>query len=208
MKRGYSALGIMFLVVFIACAGCTRQGEDTGGRPVEPGGVPVKPIGQGPKKPGADDAALLVKGKEDVKKLYATFAESFQAALSKGDTADALRERVELAEKTRRDALVLSATIADPDGVRFLVDLSERLERYRDMAQDHMKTLDEVTRLRNEGARLDERMKPLPDKERAPLLAEYNAIVTRHNSLVKGKLADERAALDAASRELVSLKFK
>ncbi len=205
-----SAVLLSLLAVVILVSGACSRHEESGSPPpvaspgVAGGTQPSKVLQDQP--PGAVRGADEQAARKTARESYEAFSESFRATFGAGDTADALRERVNLAEKARLEFLMLSVQMKEPAEKKFFLDLCERLETYRDMAERHITTLEDARRIREEGEALKERMKSMPDKEKAKAMEEYNHLVDRHNSLVTGSLAEERKGLEELASELVSLK--
>lgn len=138
--------------------------------------------------------------------VHREFVTAFSETLKDGDTEEALRERMDLADRTRLNGMMLRSDLSDPDAGAFLVRFTDLLQRYIDLAARHLVTLDEVSGLHARGKEMQARIAALPDKDKPQATKEFNAVVDRHNSLVQGLLAQERKDLEALGNELLELR--
>lgn len=188
------------LCLFVIMSGCPEKEERASFSQKTAPSVSEKPLSATPEaaaKGSQMDKALAV---------HKEFVTAFNETLAKGDTVDAVRERIALADRARLDSMMARSDMSDPEASEFLVRFTDLLQRYEDLGTEHIATLEEVTRLHALGREKEGGLAKLPDKERAVATKEFNAIVDRHNSLVQGQLADERKELEDLSKELMDLK--
>ncbi len=208
MKRKAVAPLVAAFIACIAWVGCTQHDESQGTGTGVALGEKAAPAAGSMKVTQGGGAGQVQS--EPARALYRAFRDAFSATLSGGDTADALKERIELAEKTRMDALVLAARIGSAEGASFLSRLVDRLERYSGMAKGHLQTLEEEKALRDKGRELEEKIRSLAgkdkDRERNQAVLEYNSLWDTHKDLVTNRLAEERRSLEALSGELMDFK--
>lgn len=188
------------LCLFVIMSGCPDKKE-----PASPSRKTAPPVSEQPQSATSEAA---VKGSQMDKALavHKEFVTAFNETLAKGDTVEAVRERIALADRTRLESMMARSDMSDPDASEFLVRFTDLLQRYQDLGTEHIATLEEVNRLHALGKEKEGGLARLPEKERAQATKEFNAIVDRHNSLVQGQLAKELKELEDLSKELMDLK--
>ncbi len=183
--------------LFLLLSGCSKQEE--------PAAVPAQTTESGQQAPETPQAAKDPQMNRALA-VHREFVTAFSETLKDGDTEEALRERMDLADRTRLNGMMLRADLSDPDAAAFLVRFTDLLQRYIDLAARHLVTLDEVSGLHARGKEMQARIAALPDKDKPQATKEFNAVVDRHNSLVQGLLAQERKDLEALGNELLELR--
>jgi hypothetical protein len=138
--------------------------------------------------------------------IYKNFVNDFSDTLGKDDSVDTLRSRIDLVDKTRISCMLLRADIHDPAAADFLLRFTEGLQKYLDLANKHLATLEEVAGLYNSGKELEATLSTLPEKEKGGATARLNSLIRKHNELVQGPLKKERDDLNSLGDEL--LRFK
>ena len=184
--------------LFLILAGCPNKDESVQ--------VPTMTPAQ---EEAASEAPGAAAGEPQMNRalaIHREFVTAFSETLKDGDTEEALRERMDLADRTRLNGMMLRADLSDPDAAAFLVRFTDLLQRYIDLAARHLVTLDEVSGLHARGKEMQARIAALPDKDKPQATKEFNAVVDRHNSLVQGLLAQERKDLEALGNELLELR--
>jgi hypothetical protein len=146
------------------------------------------------------------KGTADPSTLYGDFTRDFSRTLSQGDTVEALRERMELADRARLSSIMLRSDVQDPAAQEFLVRFSDVLQRYLDLAPRHMATLEEIDRLQKFIDESKNAIAAMPDKDKGPAIARLNPVIEEHNALAEGALARERGEIKEITDELLGLK--
>ncbi len=146
------------------------------------------------------------KGTADPSTLYGDFTREFSRTLSQGDTVEALRERMELADRARLSSIMLRNDVQDPTDQDFLVRFSDVLQRYLDIAPRHMATLEELDRLQKFIEESKDTIAGLPEKEKGPAIARLNRVIEEHNALAEGTLARERGEIKEITDALLGLK--
>lgn len=198
MRRPAALCLVALIGVFFLSAGCTKRDEPVPDQAAAP--ASSQPAIESPRA-HAGDAQM-----NRVLSIHKEFAVAFSETSSAGDTVDAVRERLDLVDRTRLSATMLRSDMSDPDAGTFLVRFTDMLQQYLDLGTTHVATLEEVKRLHDQGTVLQGRIADLPDKDKAQATREFNAIVEQHNSLAQGQLARERRELEEISRDLVNLK--
>jgi hypothetical protein len=162
---------------------------------------PAPPVAQQPAETPQE-----VSRSADPSTLYSEFTREFSKTLAKGDTVEAIRERMELADRTRLSSIMLRTDVQDPAAQEFLVRFSDALQRYLDFAPRHMATLEEIDRLEKFIKESQDAMATLPQKEKNAAIAKLNPVIEEHNALAEGSLAQERAEIKAVTDVLLNLK--
>ena len=184
--------------LFLILAGCPNKDESVQ--------VPTMTPAQEEASSAAPGVAAGEPQMNRVLAVHREFVTAFSETLKDGDTEEALRERMDLADRTRLNGMMLRSDLSDPDAGAFLVRFTDLLQRYIDLAARHLVTLDEVSGLHARGKEMQARIAALPDKDKPQATKEFNAVVDRHNSLVQGLLAQERKDLEALGNELLELR--
>ncbi|HPI94441.1 MAG TPA: hypothetical protein PLT09_01255 [Deltaproteobacteria bacterium] len=184
--------------LFLLASGCSKEEEP----------VSVQAPSPASEQPAAEKPQPSVKGSEMDKALavHKEFATSFSGTLVKGDTVEAVQERMALADRTRLNSMMLRSELKDTDAAEFLVRFTDLLQSYLDLGSRHIATLEEVNRLLARGKEMQDRIAKMPDKEKDQATKEFNAVVDEHNSLVKGALTQEQKELETLKNELLELK--
>jgi len=186
-------LGCLFLLM-----GCPAKEEPQAPKqPVQP----APPVAQQPAATPQEASRAA-----DPSALYADFTREFSRTLNQGDTVEAVRERMELADRARLSSIMLSSDVRDPAAQEFLVRFSDTLQRYLDLAPRHMATLEEVDRLQKFIKESKDTIAGLPEKEKGPAIAKLNPVIEEHNALAEGTLAQERREIKEITDELLGLK--
>ena len=199
--RACSAVSLAAIFcLFIIMSGCSEKEA-----PAPPPPQAASPVAEQPAAaaPSADGAGSQM---DKARAIHKEFTMAFSETLPKGDTVDALRERIALADKTRLNSMMARSDMKDSEAAEFLVGFTDLLQRYLDLGARHISTLEEVTRLHDLGKEMQERIAKVPDKEKPQATKEFNAIVDQHNSLVQGRLAEEQKEIEALVKELMELK--
>lgn len=196
IPAGLCLVALIGLLLFTS--GCSKKEEP----------VSVQTPSPASEQPAAEKPQSAVRGSEMDKALavHKEFAAAFSKTLDKGDTVDAVQERMALADRTRLNSMMLRSEMKDPDAAEFLVRFNDLLQSYLDLGTRHITTLEEVNRLLARGKEMQDRIARMPDKEKAQATKEFNAVVDEHNSLVKGALAQEQKELETLKNELLELK--
>jgi hypothetical protein len=138
--------------------------------------------------------------------VHRDFVKDFSETLDKEDTVDALRPRIDLVDKTRISCMMLRSEIHDPVAADFLLRFSDGLQKYLDLSNRHLGTLEEVAALYVLVKESEANLTKVPDKEKGEATARLNSLITKHNELVQGPLKKERDDLIGLGDEL--LRFK
>jgi hypothetical protein len=138
--------------------------------------------------------------------LYNDFVKAFSETLGKEDTVDTVRSRIDLVDKTRISSMMLRADIHDPVAADFLIRFSDGLQKYLDLANKHLATLEEVAGLFASAKESEANLSKVPEKEKGEARAKLNSLITKHNELVQGPLKKEQIDLNRLGNEL--LRFK
>jgi Ran GTPase-activating protein (RanGAP) involved in mRNA processing and transport len=186
----------MYAIIILSCllllSGCKKKEEPL------PTGTPAAPPAPAAKETG---------GKTQLSKAMSIHQEFVKAfSLSKGDTLDAVRERMDLADKARVSCMLLRPDIQDPATTDFLIRFTDKLQQYLDLSKKHVTTLEEVMGLYASGKEIENGLAKLPEKDKAQATTKLNSIIERHNKLAQGPLEQERTELRSLGNELMSLK--
>jgi len=138
--------------------------------------------------------------------LYKDFVKAFSETLGKEDTVDTLRSRMELVDKTRISCMMLGSDIHDPVAADFLIRFSDNLQKYLDLGNKHLATLEEAARQYASGKEFEANLSKVPEKEKGQATEKLNSLIAKHNELVQGPLKKERDDLNSLGDEL--LRFK
>lgn len=138
--------------------------------------------------------------------LYKDFVKAFSETLGKEDTVDTLRSRMELVDKTRISCMMLGSDIHDPVAADFLIRFSDSLQKYLDLGNKHLATLEEAARQYASGKEFEANLSKVPEKEKGQATEKLNSLIVKHNELVQGPLKKERDDLNSLGDEL--LRFK
>ncbi len=138
--------------------------------------------------------------------IHKDFVKAFSETLGKEDTSDTLRSRIDLVDKTRIACMMLRADIHDPVAADFLIRFSDGLQKYLDLANKHLATLEEAAGQYASGKESEANLSKVPEKEKEEATARLNSLITKHNELVQGPLKKEQDDLNSLGYEL--LRFK
>jgi hypothetical protein len=138
--------------------------------------------------------------------IHKDFVKAFSETLGKEDTVDTLRSRIDLVDKTRISCMMLRSDIHDPVATDFLIRFSDSLQKYLDLANKHLATLEEEARQYASGKEFEANLSKVPEKEKGEATAKLNALIVKHNELVQGPLKKERDELNSLGDELLRLK--
>jgi hypothetical protein len=138
--------------------------------------------------------------------LYKDFVKAFSETLGKDDTVDTLRSRIELVDKTRISCMMLRSDIHDPAAADFLIRFSDGLQKYLDLANKHLATLEEAASQYASAKESEANLSKVPEKEKGEATVKLNSLITRYNELVQGPLKKERDDLNSLGDELLRLK--
>jgi hypothetical protein len=138
--------------------------------------------------------------------LHKDFVKAFSDTLGKDDTVDTLRSRIDLVDKTRISCMMLRSDIHDPVAADFLIRFSDGLQKYLDLANKHLATLEEVAGQYASAKEFEANLSTLPEKEKGQATEKLNSLITKHNELVQGPLKKERDDLNSLGDELLRLK--
>ena len=138
--------------------------------------------------------------------LYKDFVKVFSETLGKEDTVDTLRSRMDLVDKTRISCIMLGSDIHDPVAADFLIRFSDGLQKYLDLGNKHLATLEEAAGQYASGKEFEANLSKVPEKEKGQATEKLNSLIAKHNELVQGPLKKERDDLNSLGDEL--LRFK
>jgi hypothetical protein len=138
--------------------------------------------------------------------IYNDFVKAFSETLGKEDTVDTLRSRMDLVDKTRISCIMLRSNIHDPAASAFLIRFSDGLQKYLDLGNKHLATLEEVANQYASGMEFKANLSKVPEQEKAQATAKLNSLIAKHNELVQGPLKKEREDLISLGDDLLRLK--
>jgi hypothetical protein len=138
--------------------------------------------------------------------IHKDFVQAFSETLGKEDTADILRSRIDLVDKTRISCMMLRPDIHDPVAADFLIRFSDDLQKYLDLANKHLATFEEAARQYASGKEFEANLPRVPEKEKGQATEKLNSLIAKHNELVQGPLKKEQDELNRLGDEL--LRFK
>jgi hypothetical protein len=168
--------------------------------------VPVQAPAQEQKTVTAPKEAAQQSQLDKAILFHKDFVKAFSETLGKKDTTDGLRSRIDLVDKTRISCMMLSSDIHDPAATDFLTRFSDLLQKYLDLANKHLATLEEEARLYASAKESEAALSKVPEKEKAEATAKLNLLITKHNELVQGPLKKESNDLNSLVNELLKLK--
>lgn len=204
MRRLWFAQCLILFACLSITSACSRQEEQM------PGSMPAPsqkqsqtaPTTTAPGTTTVPQTAAAPSQLNKAMSIHAGFLESFTQSLRQGDKADALRERIAMAEKARMDGMLLRSDLQDPKAVQFLITFSDKLQRYIDLAGTHIATLEEIDRLKTAIKEAEQNLAKAPEKDKASEALKLNALIDQHNALAENALAKERDELKALADEL------
>lgn len=185
---------MIILMCLFLVLGCSKKEE-----PIQTQ-APVQQAVPAPKDPGQKsqlDKAMVI---------HKEFVKAFSETLGKEDTVDTLRSRMELVDKTRISCMMLGSDIHDPVAADFLIRFSDGLQKYLDLGNKHLATLEEAARQYASGKEFEANLSKVPEKEKGQATEKLNSLIAKHNELVQGPLKKERDDLNSLGDEL--LRFK
>ena len=138
--------------------------------------------------------------------IHKDFVKAFSETLGKEDTVDTLRSRMDLVDKTRISCMMLRSDIHDPAAADFLIRFSDSLQKYLDLGNKHLATLEEAASQYASGKEFEATLSKVPEKEKGQATEKLNSLIAKHNELVQGPLKKERDELNSLGDEL--LRFK
>ena len=138
--------------------------------------------------------------------IHKDFVKAFSETLGKEDTVDTLRSRMDLVDKTRISCMMLRSDIHDPVAADFLIRFSDGLQKYLDLGNKHLATLEEAASQYASGKEFEANLSKVPEKEKGQATEKLNSLIAKHNELVQGPLKKERDELNSLGDEL--LRFK
>ena len=138
--------------------------------------------------------------------IHKDFVQAFSETLGKEDTVDTLRSRMVLVDKTRISCMMLRTDIHDPVAADFLIRFSDSLQKYLDLANKHLATLEEAASQYASGKEFEANLSKVPEKEKGQATEKLNSLIAKHNELVQGPLKKERDDLNSLGEELLRLK--
>jgi hypothetical protein len=138
--------------------------------------------------------------------IHKDFVKAFSETLGKEDTVDTLRSKIDLVDKTRISCMMLRSDIHDPVAADFLIRFSDSLQKYLDLGNKHIATLEEAARQYASGKEFEANLSKVPEKEKGQATEKLNSLIVKHNELVQGPLKKERDDLNSLGDEL--LRFK
>jgi hypothetical protein len=194
MRHPVYAYPMIILMCLFLVIGCSKKEE-----PIQTP-VPTQKAVPAPKDT-AQQSQL-----DKAKLIHNDFVKSFSETLGKEDTADTIRSRIDLVDKTRISCMILRADIHDPVAADFLIRFSDGLQKYLDLANKHLTTLEEAAGLYTSAKESEANMSKVPEKEKGEATEKLNSLITKHNELVQGPLKKERDDLKGLGDELLKLK--
>jgi hypothetical protein len=138
--------------------------------------------------------------------IHKDFVQAFSETLRKEDTVDTLRVRLDLVDKTRISCIMIRSEIHDPEAADFLIRFTDGLQKYLDLGNKHIATLEEEASQYASGKEFEANLSKVPEKEKGQATAKLNSLIAKHNELVQGPLKKERDDLTSLGDEL--LRFK
>ena len=184
---------IIFMCLFLVL-GCSKKEEPIQTQaPVQQAVPATKAIAQ---KSQLAEAMLI----------HRDFVKAFSETLVKEDTVDTLRSRMDLVDKTRISCMMLRSNIHDPAASAFLIKFSDGLQKYLDLGNKHLATLEEEAKQYASGKEFEANLSKVPEKEKAQATAKLNSLIAKHNELVQGPLKKEQDELNSLGDDLLRLK--
>ena len=184
---------IIFMCLFLVL-GCSKKEEPIQTQaPVQQAVPATKAIAQ---KSQLAEAMLI----------HRDFVKAFSETLVKEDTVDTLRSRMDLVDKTRISCMMLRSNIHDPAASAFLIKFSDGLQKYLDLGNKHLATLEEEAKQYAYGMEFKANLSKVPEKEKAQATTKLNSLIAKHNELVQGPLKKEQDELNSLGDDL--LRFK
>jgi hypothetical protein len=138
--------------------------------------------------------------------IHKDFVKVFSETLGKEDTVDTLRSRIDLVDKTRISCIMLRSDIHDPVAEGFLIRFSDGLQKYLDLANKHLATLEEAASQYAYAKEFEANLTKVPEKEKGQATEKLNSLIAKYNDLVQGPLKKERGDLNSLGDELLRLK--
>jgi hypothetical protein len=138
--------------------------------------------------------------------IHKDFVKAFSETLVKEDTVDTLRSRMDLVDKTRISCMMLRSDIHDPAASAFLIRFSDGLQKYLDLGNKHIATLEEEAKQYAYGMEFKANLSKVPEKEKPQAITKLNALIAKHNELVQGPLKKEQDELNSLGDDLLRLK--
>jgi hypothetical protein len=138
--------------------------------------------------------------------IYKDFVKAFSETQGKEYTVDTLRSRIDLVNKTRISCMMLRADIHDPVAADFLIRFSDGLQKYLDLGNKHLATLEEAASQYASAKDAEANLSKVPEKEKGQATEKYNSLITKYNEIMQGPLKKERDDLKSLGDEL--LRFK
>ena len=184
---------IIFICLFLVL-GCSKKEE-----PIQ---TPA-PVQQ------AVPAPMVTIQKSELDKamlIHKDFVKTFSETLSKEDTVDTLRSRMDLVDKTRISCMMLRSNIHDPAASAFIIRFSDGLQKYLDLGNKHLATLEEEAKQYASGMEFKANLSNVPEKEKAQATAKLNSLIAKYNELVQGPLKKEQDELNSLGDDLLRLK--
>jgi hypothetical protein len=185
---------MIILMCLFLVLGCSKKEE-----PIQTQ-APVQQAVPAPKDP-AQKSQL-----DKAMAIHKDFVKAFSETLGKEDTVDTLRSRMDLVDKTRISCMMLRSDIHDPAAADFLIRFSDSLQKYLDLGNKHIATLEEAASQYASGKEFEANLSRIPEKEKGQATEKLNALIAKHNELVQGPLKKERDELNSMGDEL--LRFK
>ena len=186
---------MIILMCLFLLLGCSKKEEPTQTQAPVQQAVPAPPMDTA-QKSQLDKAMAIHKD----------FVQAFSETLGKEDTVDTLRSRMDLVDKTRISCMMLRTDIHDPVAADFLIRFSDSLQKYLDLANKHLATLEEAASQYASGKEFEANLSKVPEKEKGQATEKLNSLIAKHNELVQGPLKKERDDLNSLGDEL--LRFK
>jgi hypothetical protein len=138
--------------------------------------------------------------------IHKDFVKAFSETLGKEDTVDTLRSKIDLVDKTRISCMMLRSDIHDPVAADFLIRFSDGLQKYLDLGNKHLATLEEAVSQYASAKDAEATLSKVPDKEKGQATEKFNSLITKYNEIVQGPLKKERDDLRSMGDELLKLK--
>jgi len=197
MRHPVHVLPMIILVCLFSLAlGCSKKEE-----PIQTQApAPVEKAAPAPMDPAPKsqlDRAMAI---------HNDFVKAFSVTLGREDTSDTIRSRMDLVDKTRISCMMLRSDIQDPVAADFLIRFSDGLQKYLDLGNNHLATLEEEASQYASGKEFEASLPKVPEKEKGQAIAKLNSLIAKHNELVQGPLKKERDDLNRLGDELLNLK--
>ena len=184
---------IIFICLFLVL-GCSKKEEPIQTQAPVQQALPVSK--DTPQKSQLEKAMLIHKD----------FVKAFSETLVKEDTVDTLRSRMDLVDKTRISCMMLRSDIHDPAASAFLIKFSDGLQKYLDLGNKHIATLEEEAKQYAYGMEFKANLSKVPEKEKPQAITKLNSLIAKHNELVQGPLKKEQDELNSLGDDLLRLK--